>query len=103
MVYFEHTHNLIELFGFGEPHKSVQEVYENAFHCRFFALAWCTSVSGLGVVHLLYKVLLDLPVWYSLYTQSLVSMFRSDLGEPYKSVLEVYENTFSCRFFSTSW
>ena len=34
LVYFVHTHSLIELFGseFGEPYKSVQEVYENASH-----------------------------------------------------------------------
>ena len=40
--YFVHTHSLIELFGseFGEPYKSVQEVYENAFHCRLFDLAY---------------------------------------------------------------
>ena len=30
------------MFGsdFGEPYKSVQELYKNAFHCRLFAMAW---------------------------------------------------------------
>ena len=65
-MYFVHTHSLIEWFGsdFGEPYQSVQEVYENGFHCRLFSKSWCTSVSGLGVLHLLYKVLWDLPRWY---------------------------------------
>ena len=51
-----HTHSLIELLGFdfGEPYKSLQEVYKNAFRCRLFAMAWRTSVSGLGVVQLVY-------------------------------------------------
>ena len=58
MVYFVHTDSLIELFEseFGEPYKSIQEVYKNAFCCRLFAMAWKTSVSGLGVVHLVCKV-----------------------------------------------
>ena len=51
-------------------------------------------MSGLGVVHLLHKVLRDLPVWYRLYTHSLSALFLSDFGEPYKSVQEVYENAF---------
>ena len=42
LVYFVNTHSLIELFGsdFGEPYKSVQEVYDNAFHCRLFVITW---------------------------------------------------------------
>ena len=63
-------------------------------------MAWGTSVSGLGVVHLLYKVLRDLPVWYRLYTHSLSALFGSDFGEPYKSVQVVYENVDCCRWFA---
>ena len=42
LVYFVYTHSLIELFesDFMEPYKSIQEVYENAFCCRLFAMAW---------------------------------------------------------------
>ena len=57
-------------------------------------------MSGLGVVHLLYMVLWDLPVWCSFYTHSLIELFGSDFGEPYKSVQEVYENAFCCRLFA---
>ena len=37
-----YRHSLIEMLGsnFEEPYKSVQEVYENAFHYRLFAMAW---------------------------------------------------------------
>ena len=58
------THRLSALFrsDLGEPYKSVQEVYQNGVQCRLFSTAWCTSVSGHGVVHLFYKVLRDLPL-----------------------------------------
>ena len=41
LVYFVHTHSLIELFesDFGDPYKSVLEVYENPVHCSVFATA----------------------------------------------------------------
>ena len=100
------THTaLIELLGseFGEPYKSVQRVFENGVHCRLFSTAWCTSVSSLGVVHLLYKVLRDLPVWYRLYTHSLSAQFGSEFGKPYESLQEVYENGVHCRLLSTAW
>ena len=56
-------------------------------------------MSGLGVVHLVYKVLRDLPVWYRLYTNTISALFGSEFGEPYKSVQEVYKNTFHCTLF----
>ena len=57
-------------------------------------------MSGLGVIHLLYKVLRDLPVWYRLYTNSLSALLASDFGNPYKPVQEVYENAFCGRVFA---
>ena len=60
-------------------------------------------MSGVGFIHLLYKVLRDLPVWYRLYTYSVSARFLSDFGEPYKSVQEVYENAVHCTLYSTTW
>ena len=42
LVYFVHTQSVIDLFGsdFEEPYQSVQEVYENGFHCRLFDMVW---------------------------------------------------------------
>ena len=60
-------------------------------------------MSGLGVVHLVYKVQLALPIFCSLYTHSLIELFGSDFGEPYKSVQELYENAFRCRLFAMAW
>ena len=60
-------------------------------------------MSGLGVVHLLYKVLRDLPVWYRLYTNSLSALLGSDFGKPYKSVPELYENAVCVTLYSTTW
>ena len=60
-------------------------------------------MSGLGVVHLLYKVLQDLPVCYRLYTNSVSALFRSDFGEPYKSVQEVHKKAFHFRMFDIAW
>ena len=100
-----YTHSLSALFGsdFGDPYKSVQEVYENAVYSRLFATARLTPVSDLEDVHLVYKVLRDLPVWYRLYTHSLIELFESEFGEPYKSVQQVYENAFCCRLFAMAW
>ena len=58
-------------------------------------------MSGLGVVHLLYKVLRDLVVWYRLCTHSLSALFLSDYEEPYKYVQEVYKNPVHSGWFST--
>ena len=60
-------------------------------------------MSVLRVVHLLYKFLRDLPVWYKLYTNSLRALFGSDFGEPYKSIQEVYKNAYHCRLFAMAW
>ena len=60
-------------------------------------------MSGVGFIHLLYKVLRDLPVWYRLYTHSLSVLFLSGFGEPYKSVQELYKNAFHGRLFDMAW
>ena len=60
-------------------------------------------MSGLGVVHLVYKVQWALPVFCSLYTHSLIELFESYFGEPYKSVQELYENAFCCRLFDMAY
>ena len=41
LSYSLYTHTLREMFvsDFVELYKSVQELYENAFHCRLFAMA----------------------------------------------------------------
>ena len=103
-MYFVRTHSLIQLFGsdFGQ-YKSVQEVYKNAIHCRVFATPRCTPVSDLKDVHRVYKALWALTLWCSLYTHSLIELFRSDFGEPHKSVQEVYENVVCCRWFAMAW
>ena len=59
-------------------------------------------MSSLGVVHLVYKVQQALPVWYRLYTHSLIELFGSNFGEPYKFIQQVYEYSVNCRFLSTA-
>ena len=60
-------------------------------------------MSILGVVHLVYKALRALKIWYSLYIHSLIELFGSNFGDLYKYEHEVYENAFHCRLFSTAW
>ena len=60
-------------------------------------------MSGLGVVQLVYKVQRALPVFCSVYTHSIIELFGSDFGEPYKSIQEVYENAFHYRLFDMDW
>ena len=91
------------LYDFGEPYKSVQQMYENAIRCTLFSTVWCTSVSGQRVVHLLYKDLQDLPLWYRLYTNSVSALCGCYFGEPYQSVQEVYKNAFCCRLVAMAW
>ena len=58
-------------------------------------------VSGLGVVHLVYNALRDLPGRYNLCTHSLSALFGSYFGELYRSVQQVYENSVRCRLLCT--
>ena len=60
-------------------------------------------MSVLGVIHLVYKALQAVEIWCTLYTHSLIELFGSDFGEPYKSVQELYENAFCCRLFDMAW
>ena len=99
------THNLSALFGyyFGELYISVQQVYENPVGFRLLSTVWCITVGGLGVVHLLYNALRDLPCRYSLCTQSLSAVFGSYFWELYRSAQHVYENSVGSRLLYTVW
>ena len=96
------THSLSALFGyyFGELYISVQQVYENAVDFRFLTTVWLTDVSSLGVVHLLYNTLWDLPGRYNLCTHSLSVLFGYYFGELYISVQQVYVNVVGFRLLS---
>ena len=41
--------------------------------------------------------------FFSVHTHTLIDLFESDLGEPYKSVQELYEIAFRCRLFDMAW
>ena len=47
---------------FSEPYTSIQHAYRIAVPCRLLATTWCIAVSGVGLVHLVYNTLRDLPV-----------------------------------------
>ena len=76
-IYSLCTHSLSELFGsdFGKMYRNVQKVYRSSVHCRLFTMDWGNPVRDTGLVHLLYKPLRDLPVWYYLSTHSLSEQF----------------------------
>ena len=92
--YSDCLHSLSKLFGskFGEMYRYVQNVYKSSVHCRLFSMAWGGPASNIGLVHLLYEALRDLPVRYYLCTHSLSELFGSDFGELYRYVQKVYEN-----------
>ena len=54
-------------------------------------------MSGLGVLHMVYNALRDVPGRYSLCTHRLSELFGSDFGELYRYVQKVYENAVRCR------
>ena len=60
-------------------------------------------MTGLGVVHLVYNVLRDLPGRYNFCTHSLRALFGYYFGALYRSVQQVYENTVGFRLLSTVW
>ena len=60
-------------------------------------------MGGIGFIHLLYKVLRDLPVLYRLYTHRVSVLFLSEFVELYKSVEELYKNAFRCILFTMAW
>ena len=93
-------HSLSELFGseFGELYRYVQKVYENAVPCRLFAMDWETPASNIGLVHLLYEALRDLPVRFYLCTHSLSKLFGAQFVQLYRTVQQLYENAVHCRF-----
>ena len=92
------THSLSALFRsyFGELYGSVLLVYKNSVPCRVLCTVWLTAVGNLGVVHLVYSVLRDLPGRFNLCTHSLSALFGFYFGELYSSVQQVYEITVRC-------
>ena len=60
-------------------------------------------MSGLGVVHLVYKALRDLQGRYNLCTHSLIPLYGYYFGELYISIQQVYENPVGFRLLSTVW
>ena len=40
---------------------------------------------------------------YIVHTDSIIELFRSDFGEPYKFVQQLYKNAFHCRLFAITW
>ena len=58
---------------------------------------WGNPASDIGLVHLLYEALRDLPVRYYLCTHSLSELSSSDFGELYRYVQKVYENVVNYR------
>ena len=99
------THNLSALYGyhFGELYISVQQVYEDAVGIRLLSTVWCTTVGGLGFVHLFYNALRDIPGSNTVCKHSLSAMFGSYFGELYRSIQQVYENGVGSRLLSTVW
>ena len=90
-------------YEFREPHRSLQRVYEIAVCFTLLATTCCITVSGVGLVHLVYNALRDLPVCiqfiYTAYGSCTVYQFR----EPYGSIQHVYEIAVCCRLLSTTW
>ena len=87
-------HSLNALLGsyFRELYRSVKQVYENSIHYRLLSMAWETSVSSMGVVHLVYIALRYFAGKYNLGTHSIRALFASYFGELYRSVQQVYDN-----------
>ena len=57
-------------------------------------------MSGLGVVHMVYNALRDLPGRHNLCTHSLGALFGYYFGELYRSVQQVYDNVVGFRLLS---
>ena len=60
-------------------------------------------MSGLGVVHMVYNALRDLPDRHNLCTHSLSVLFGYYFGELYRSVQQVFENVVGFRLLYIVW
>ena len=57
----------------------------------------------LGVEHVVYNTLRDLPGRYSLCTHSLTQLYLSDILKVYRYVQRVHKNSVQCRLFAINW
>ena len=78
-------------FEFSEPYTSIQHAYGIAVSCRLLATTWCIAVSGVGLVHLVYNAVRNLPVCIQFMYTAYASCTAYEFREPYRSLQEVYE------------
>ena len=91
------------LYQFREPYRSIQHVYEIAVCCRFLAKTWCSVLSSVGLVHLVYNTLRDLPVCILFIYTAYGSCTPYEFREPHRSLQHVYEIVVCCRLLAMTW
>ena len=67
------------LYEIREMHRSLQGLYEIS---RLLSTNWCIAVSGVGLIHLVYNALRDLPVAVQIIYTACVSCTVHQLREP---------------------
>ena len=76
-------------YEFREPHRSLQGLYKITVCFRLLATTWCSAMSRVRLVHLVYNALWVLPdciqFIYTAYGSCMVYQFR----EPYRSIQHV--------------
>ena len=100
-VYRLRTHPTVSEFS--DPYISIQHVYGIAVHCRLLTTTWCIAMSGVGLVHLVYNALRDLPVCIQFMYTAYVSCTAYEFREPHRSLQRVYEIAVCFRLLATTW
>ena len=88
---------------FSEPYTSIQHAYRIAVPCRLLATTWCIAVSGVGLVHLVYNTLRDLPVCIQYMYTAYGSYTAYEFREPHRSLHWVYEIAVPFRLLAITW
>ena len=91
------------VYQFNELYRSIQHVYEIAVCCWLLATTWCSAVSGVGLVHLVYNAIWDLPSCIQFINLAYGSCTLYQFRELYRSIQHVYEIAVSYRLLTTTW
>ena len=87
------------LYEIRETHRSLQGLYEIS---RLLSTNWCIAVSGVGLIHLVYNALRDLPVYIQFIYTAYCSCTPYKFRDPHSSIQRVYEITISFTLLFTT-
>ena len=90
------------VYQFRDPYRSMQHVYKITVCYRLLSTTRCSAVSGIGLVHLVYNALRDLPVCIQFLYPAYGSCMPYKFREPHRSLQRVYKIAVCFRQLATT-